>query len=117
MITISDGTDTFSPILVTGYESASETRNIAHTIIGRPDPDYYLGGESSRTGTLSFMLPSSAALDVAAAILAGASVFTLVDSVVPEVDMTFVRDGSMRRRRGRTRGSWMLEVGFREVVS
>lgn len=117
MITISNGTDSFSPVTLTGYESASESRNIAHTIIGRPDPDYSLGGESTRMGTLPLMFTSVAAMEIAEAILSGTSVLTLVDDATPSVSMTFIRDGSMRRRRGRWAGSWVLEVGFREVAT
>lgn len=117
MIIISNGTDSFSPVTLTGYESASESRNIAHTIIGRPDPDYSLGGESTRTGTLPALFDSAADMETAAAIMAAPGVFTLTDSANPTVDMTFIRDGTMRRRRGRWAGSWILEIGYREVAT
>lgn len=117
MITISDGTTEFSPLLLTSYEAASDSNNITHKIIGRANPDYSLGGESTRTGTLPMMFATAEAMAIAEAILTAPAVFTLVDSERPEVDMTFIREGTLRRRRGRTRGSWMLEVGFREVAS
>lgn len=117
MITISDGVDDFTPLLVTSYEAVSDSRNITHKIIGRPDPDYSLGGESTRMGTLNIMLASAADLDIAEALLSQPAVFTLADTITPSVDMTFIREGTMRRRRGRTRGSWMLEVGFAEVAT
>jgi hypothetical protein len=116
--TISDGIDEFSPLVVTTYEAASQSGNITHEIIGRPgDPDYSLGDESPREGSLSIMFSSAATMTAGAAILSRPAVFTLVDDEVPEVDMTFIRQGAMRRRRGRTRGSWLLEVGFTEVLS
>ena len=116
MITISNGISEFSPLLLTAYEAASDSNNIAHDIIGRADPDFSLGGESTREGTLPMMFASAEDMAVAEAILAAPAVFTLSDTERPEVDMTFIRFGTMRRRRGRTRGSWMLEVGFREVA-
>lgn len=116
MITISNGDDAFSPTIVTTYEAASESRNIAHTIIGRPDPDYSLGGESTRMGTLHLMFSTVAAMNEAEGILSDPNVFTLTDDTTPSVSMVFIRDGAMRRRRGRTRNSWLLEVGFREVA-
>lgn len=117
MITISDGVNDFSPLLVTTYEAASDSRNITHTIIGRADPDYSLGGESTRAGMLNMMFSSVAALDTAEALLSQPAVFTLVDTITPSVDMSFVREGTMRRRRGLTQGSWLLDVGFAEVAT
>jgi hypothetical protein len=117
-ITISDGVDEFTPLLVTGYEAGSESGNIVHEIIGRPgDPDYSLGDESPRDGSLPMMFRTAADCAAAVAILSRPAIFTLVDDETPEVDMTFIRQGAMRRRRGRTRGSWLLDVGFVEVLA
>ncbi len=115
MITISDGDATFSPILLTGYEVTSETRNIAHRIIGRSSPDYSLGEDSTRSGTLQMLFADEEEAHSAAAILRATAVFTLTDDDTPEIDMAFIRQGTLRIRVTETRREWLLECGFQEV--
>jgi len=115
MITISNGVESFSPILLNGYEATSETRNIAHRIIGRPAPDYSLGGDSTRTDSLALLFADETEAHAAAEVLKDPGVFTLTDDDTPEIDMTFIREGNIRVRVAETRREWLVECGFQEV--
>jgi hypothetical protein len=117
MIALSDGVTTVNPITVTAYEAVTDSRNIMHWIIGRPDPDYSLAGDGPRRGSLAALFPDADSAEAGRAMLSQRSTFTLTDSGNPVVDMTFIREGSMRARQGPTRGSWLLDIGFQEVAT
>lgn len=56
MSTISDGTTTWTPSLVLGWESTRASRTVAHTVIGRADPVVIQRPAALRSGTLSILL-------------------------------------------------------------
>jgi hypothetical protein len=118
MSTISNGTDTITPTLITGYESDTESNNVVHRIIGRADPDVSLSADSLRSGTLELFFESYAEVWEAKALHAAPSVFTLTDADVPAINMTYVRDGSMTIRLDpESLELWTLSVGYQEVAS
>ncbi len=115
MSAISDGTTTVHPRTVTVYEAVTDSRNIVHWIIGRQDPDYSLAGDGPRRGSIAALFEDAAAADAARAMLSERNVYTFTEPANPFVDMTFIREGAMRARRGPTAGSWVLDIGFQEV--
>lgn len=116
MTTLSNGTVTITPTLVTGYEAPSESRNVAHVIIGRAGDDVSLQPDSLRNGSLELLFVSKADAWAAREMHAAAGVFTLADDDIPEIGMRYVRDGSMTLAlESETRELWLLTVGYREV--
>lgn len=116
LITVNDGTErSTSPALVLGYEAEQESQNIVHDIIGggigvsliRPRP---------RAGTLELFYLTE--LDAAQCrfIHAAESTFSLSDTELSTIAMTYVVDGSITIRlddEGRRR--WIVSVGYQEV--
>lgn len=116
LITVNDGTAaTSSPALVLGYQTARESQNIVHDIIGggiavtlvRPRP---------RSGRLElFYLTEAAAFD-ALTKHSRETTFTLTDTDRPAVNMTYVTEGAIDLaldEEGRTR--WIVSVGYQEI--
>jgi len=116
MTTITAGSSTITPTLVLGYEAQSESTNVVHRVIGRSNPDYTIGFETLRSGTLRLLFDTRAAAFTALALHRTVSVFTLADTDVPQADMTYIRTGAMTIGLDpETRIYWTLEVGFEEV--
>lgn len=116
LITVNNGTSTtISPTLVLGYETARESLNIVHDIIGggiavtliRPRP---------RQGTLELFFTEEQNAFTALNVLALETTFTLSDSDRPVISMTFVADGSMNLALdSSTRTRWVLSIGYQEI--
>lgn len=118
LITANDGTtNTTSPLVVLGYQTARESQNIVHDLIGggiavtliRPRP---------RKGTLElgYLLEADAA--AALALHARETTFTLTDSDRASVTMTYVVDGSISLELfDETRDRWVVSVDYQEVES
>lgn len=106
------------PEVVDGFEANREARTIVHTILGRSDPDITFRPLGMRAGTLSLVFASGASAAAAENILLSQQVFTLRDSAVPEVGMSFVvADGELvTRLDDGTRKAWIVEVPYREVA-
>lgn len=116
LITVNDGTsDTTSPALVLGYETSQESQNIIHDIIGggiavtlvRPRP---------RSGTLRLFYLTEADANAARLLHTRESSFTLSDTDLPTITMTYVLDGSISPAlddEGRKR--WVVEIGYQEI--
>lgn len=116
IITHSGGVIT--PEVVDGFDAEREARSIVHTIMGREDPDVTMRPSSLQQGTLTLVFATGAAAAAAAATLNLLRVFTLSDSDVPEVNMSFVVANGRARRRldSSTRKVWIVEVPFSEVA-
>jgi len=117
MSTISNGVDTITPDLVTEYSTSQDARNVYHDILGRADDDVSLSADSLRSGSLALLFEDRAAAWAARALLAAPDVWTLTDPDVPEVGMTFTRDGALQVELDpETRALWLLSVGYQEVA-
>lgn len=114
--TLSNGVDDFTPELRLGFESDNESQNIEHAHL-----DGSLGStlrpDEPRAGTLRLFFPTAAEADACRAALAEPAVWTWTDAGVDEVSMTFVRTKGMRAVQQTARLRWVLEVGYREVLS
>jgi hypothetical protein len=118
MSTITNGTTTITPQLIQGYETTTQSTNITHTILGRSDPDYSLGADTPRSGSLSLFFLTRAEAWAAHQLHTAAGVFTLTDADLPEINMRYIRAGSM----GLTLDSdtltrWVLDLEYVEVLS
>lgn len=114
--TITDGTTTVEPVLVTGWESERETRNVLHPIINRNDHEVTLRPAVPRSGTLELLFETLADAVEAEVMHAQAKEFTLTDSDHAALAMTYVAHGRIRLALDEdTRDAWTLSVGFQEV--
>lgn len=108
---------TATPDLVLGYEATSESLNVVHKIIGRSDPDITLRGDGLRSGSLEQFYLSRASAWAARTLQAAAATFTVVDSTLTELNMTFVRTGRMSiELDSDTATRWILTVDYQEIA-
>lgn len=114
--TITTGSTTITPLLVTGWQASQESRNIVHTIIGRSSPDVTLKTANMRTGTLEMLFGTAADADEARTLHVEAAVFTLTSSELSQVNMAYVVAGSISSiLEDETRRLWTISVDFQEV--
>ena len=93
--TITDGTTTVTPILITGWDTARAARNVLHEIIERPAMDVTYRPAGLRYGTLEALLPTLEDALTLEALLALARQFTLEDTDHPSLNMAFVASGDI----------------------
>lgn len=116
-ITVTSGTLSFSPELITAWGTTQTSRNVIHTIIGRTDPDVTLLKSSTRTGTLEMLFLSASAADIARGILANGAVFTISGSETWLNGFDFVLAGNLTAvLEDTTRNLWTLSADFVEVI-
>jgi hypothetical protein len=116
--TLTNGNDTIVPLIATGYDAGTDSRNVLHPVIGATAPSVSLAPDTMRASTLSLLFESRADAWAAHTLLAVPDVWNLTDPDVPEIGMTFVRSGSMRISLDpETRTLWLLDVGYQEVGS
>ena len=113
--TITGHGNTIEPLLVLGWESSTESRNIYHQIIGRVSLDVTLREDSLQAGTLPLLFGSRASAVAARDFLRVNAVYTLTDTDRPELDLTFTRQGSMDLSQNEDRVYWQLMVSFQQV--
>ncbi len=116
--TITHSTGTITPDEVDGFEASRAVRSIVHTILGRADPDITYRPASLRQGTLTLVFASGADAATAEAALLIPQVFTLTDTDVAQVAMSFiVADGDLvSSLDDSTRVVWLVRVPFQEVA-
>ncbi|MCM3778991.1 hypothetical protein [Microbacterium hydrocarbonoxydans] len=116
LITVNDGTTgSISPALVLGYQTARESQNIVHDLIGGGIA-VTLIAPRPRSGRLELFFLTEADGFGALTKHGLETTFTLSDTDRPSVGMTYVTDGSLDLAlddQGRSR--WVLSVGYQEV--
>lgn len=118
MATISDGTTTIAPDLVTEYETAQASRNVVHAIIGRPDPDVSLAPAALRKGRIGLFFETLDAAHSARQLHARAAVFLYTDPDLPSLSMRYVIDGQIGQVLNDAElGMWGVTVEYQEVSS
>lgn len=118
MTTITHTVGEITPEVVDGYEAASEARSIAHTILGRPDPDITFRPAGLRRGTLSLVFADAATAAAAYAILTIPQVFTLNDDEAAFGMVFVVTGGDVQLTLDpETRVVCIVTVPFQEVAS
>lgn len=117
MATITSGTNSFNPVLITAWETTQESRNVIHDIIGRTDPDVTLKPAASRSGTLEMLFTSASSAETARGILANGTTFTISDSETWLNGFDFVISGSITNAlEDTTRHLWTIRADFREII-
>jgi len=115
--TISDGTTTVTPLLITGWETTRDAQNVLHVIIGRADHDVTYRPAGWANGTLEFLFPNLEAALVCEALLSQGKKFTLVDTDHSVLNMTFVASGAIGvTLDDETRLETIVSVDFQEVA-
>lgn len=115
-ITVQDGTGaTTSPVLVLGYETARESRNIVHDTLD--------GGIAvsmipprPRSGVLRLFYLDEATAAAALELHGRDAYFTLDSDERPSISMAYIiRDALELRLDEDTRERWTLDVGYQEI--
>lgn len=115
--TITWGTQTVTPTLVTEYTSKREGGNLLHIVIGNASPDVTLKAAGLRKGTLEIWCEDHATALAAEALHAQTGVFHLTDDTLPGVNMFYVLDGAIDTSLdGQTSKRWLVQVGYAEVT-
>lgn len=116
-VTITAGASTITPELALGYSASTESRNVTHAIIGRADPDVSLAADTLRKGTLELFFATAESAWDAFSVHSTEGIFVLVDTDIPQANMTYARDGAMRIVLDpQTLRRWLLTVGYQEVA-
>lgn len=112
---ISSANNTTVPLLVEGYQSSVQSRNVFNSVIGG-GTDVTLVPAGPPRGTLRLIyLTELDALDAWYTLL-DADVLTFADSDLPTAGMSFVVDGSVTRQLDpETRTLWMITVDYQAV--
>ena len=116
--TFTSSAGTITPVLVLGYETSSQSRNVLHEVIGAQSPSVTFGGETLRSGTLNLFFDTHATAWGARNFFTSNVVWTLTSTDQAGMAMTFVRQGdlSMELNTETTKESvWTLSVSYQEV--
>jgi hypothetical protein len=114
--TISNGTVTITPLAVNGYESARESANVIHQIVGTTTPSVTLRGTGLRHGTLECHMGADRSLtSTFEAVLSFASVLTFTSTIQPALNMQFVVTDSVEVSLDDTRSNWIVRFGYQEI--
>lgn len=115
---ITSGSETITPVLVTGYGSSRESANIIHTVLGSPNPDVTIRPAALRSGTLSLLFDDEAESLAAELLHTTGQTFAVVSTERASVEMTYVvgRGTIDRELDDATRDAWIVRVPFQEVT-
>lgn len=114
--TITTGDTTITPTIITGWEASQDSRNVIHTIIGRPSPDVTLKPAALRSGTLEMVFETAADAEEARQLHTDAVVFTLTSTDQTTINMTYVVSGNIGSvLEDVTRNLWIITVDFQEI--
>ena len=118
MTTITSGTLTFTPELVTAWATSQDSRNVIHDTIGKTDPDVTLKPASTRKGTLEMLFLSASAANTARGILTNGTIFTISDSETWLNGLKFVMSGTIEAvHEDETRNLWTMTAEYTEVIA
>lgn len=116
--TITDGTTTVTPLLVTGWETEAETRNVLHAVLSKSTPDVTLRGGYTRTGTLEMLFTDEADALTAALMHKAAAVFTIASTEITDANYSYVVSGNVKTALDEdTRAQWLVTVEYVGVDS
>lgn len=114
-ITAADNGDTITPVQLRLFEADSETRNIKKDLLNG-DFAITLIGDGLPSGQLGLTFDTDSEAAAARAILRRPTTFSLVSASRPALNMTFVRNGSLRRTiHDELHNLWLFDVGFQEI--
>ena len=117
MTTISDGTTTLTPILVTGWETTRTAANVLHVVVGRADPDVTYRTATLRAGTLECLCATLELALQLEELAAQPKRLTLADPDHPSIGMAFVASGDIRVELDPdTREQATVAIDFQQVA-
>ncbi len=103
------------PVMVLGYETDREGRNIVHDLIGG-GVAVALIAPRPRSGELRLLYASEALALAAVSLHANETTFTLTNTDRPAIGMAYVVNGSVRLELDpQTRRMWTVTVPYQEV--
>lgn len=119
MNVITSGPNTIMPVLVMGRSTGSESRTIAHDIIGNPSGYLTIIDGAPRTGTLTLFFADEAEAIAAFTAHREGLVWQFTDGEHPELSMTYVVEGGRVELTldEQTLEHWTVEIPFREVLA
>lgn len=113
-ITRVSDSETTTPDLVLGYESARQSRNIIHELIEGIAAT--LVAANPRSGDLHLFYTAEADAWAALELHSTADVFTLTDTDIPAIGMSYVLAGNVGiALDGATRAQWAVTVPYQEI--
>lgn len=116
--TITHNSTTITPVLVVGWESAQDTRNVVHDILGRQNPDVTLRAAKLRTGTLRTLWSTVADAETCRNLHSDVGTFTITTTDVALASMTYVVSGSITATLDEDSSElWTVEIEFQEVTT
>ncbi|MGG7509438.1 hypothetical protein [Plantibacter sp. YIM 135249] len=118
MPTISYGTTTITPDLLTIPDERHDSRNVIHEILDRSDPDVTLHAGATRAGVLELFFRSEADAAAAVTLHNKPGVFVLDYPGRPTWAMRYVTTNAVDRAiDDSTRNHWTVKVPFRQVLA
>lgn len=116
-ITAASGTPaTTSPTLVLGYDTERVGQNIVHRLIGG-EIAVVMYPATPRSGTLRLFYPDRTAAFASLNLHARATTFTITDTAMSQVAMTYVVDGAVTATLDEeTRDAWVVSVAYQEII-
>lgn len=118
MTTVTNGQINITPILVTGYDAAQDTRTIRHDIIGRASADYSLNPAGPRTGTLEMLFDREDVAEQARVAHMQVAIWSLYDPDRWTLPRAYVVQGGQLGHvlEDSTRNVWLIRVPYAEVT-
>jgi hypothetical protein len=115
-ITATNGAGTTTPVTVLSpWATAWESRNVIHDLIGGGIA-VSLVGPRPRAGEMELLYNTEAAAFASVALHREETTFTLTETDVSSVSMSYVVDGSVQARLDETTvRRWVVTIGYQEV--
>ncbi|MBH0054486.1 hypothetical protein I6E74_09945 [Salinibacterium sp. SWN139] len=115
--TFSTAEATVTPVVVDGFKSSRESRNVIHNVLGANAPAVTLRDAGVRTGTLTALFRTLAEAQSFEAVLATGQVIQFEDSDNATLTMDFILDGELTvELEDDSRSLWLVEFDFQEVA-
>lgn len=115
--TITHNSSTITPLLVLGWESAQDSRNVVHDILGSSMPDVTLRSARARTGTLRTLWETADQAEVCRALHSEVGTFTITTYDVSLDSMTYVVSGAITAALDEDSSRlWTVEIDYQEVT-
>jgi hypothetical protein len=116
--TITTGADTITPTFIDGLSTTREPGNLMHPVLGSAVVDVTYRPAKHKSGTLTLGFATEAAAILAEGYHATRTLFTIASTDRNQIVFKYVVAGSVTLRLDdATRGVWILEVPFQEVLS
>lgn len=115
VITRTSDSATTTPVLVVGYRTERQSRNVVHNLIGG-DIAVTLVDPRPRSGELVLLYDNETDAWAGYNLHGAAAVFTLASDEVASVDMAYVIDGTVAiALDDQSQAVWLVTVGYQEV--